>query len=367
MTLEVLGQFAGGLILLIAGGELLVRGASRLAELLGLSPLVIGLTVVAFGTSSPELAVSVQSSLAGEADIAVGNVVGSNIFNILFILGLSSAIVPLTVARQVIRSEVPIMIAVSLVFWLIALDGNISRLEAAGLVVGIVSYTAILVRQSRKDTIQARTAHNEKTTAASGSKKKSRRGLLLYGALVFAGLSLLVLGSRWLVDSAVAISRLLGVDELMIGLTVVAAGTSLPEVATSIVAAIKGERDIAVGNVVGSNIFNILCVLGFSGVASAEGINVASAALHFDIPIMVATAVACLPIFFTDNRISRWEGGLFLAYYVAYTAFLVLDAQEHHAIPVFSSVMMWFVIPLTVLTLAIVATRELRKRAKASS
>ncbi len=355
MTLEWVVQFAGGLVLLIAGGELLVRGASRLAELVGLSPLVIGLTVVAFGTSAPEVAVSVQSSLAGEADIAVGNVVGSNIFNILFILGLSSLILPLAVARQVIRSEVPVMIAVSFLFWLLALDGKMSRFEALMFVAGIVFYTGFLVRQSRKETAAA---HSEGDRVLDEGKKKTVRSLLLYGVFVVGGLLLLVVGSHWLVESAVAISRLFGVDELVIGLTVVAAGTSLPEVATSVVAAMKGERDIAVGNVIGSNVFNILCVIGLAGVVSPSGINVAAVALHFDIPIMVATAVACLPIFVSGNRISRWEGALFLFYYAAYTVFLVLDAKDHHAIPVFSSVMMWFVIPLTVLTLAIVAWRK---------
>jgi len=284
MTLELLALFAGGLLLLIAGGELLVRGASRLAELLGLSPLVIGLTVVAFGTSSPELAVSVQASLAGEADIAVGNVVGSNIINILFILGLSSIILPLAVACQVIRSEVPIKIGVSVLFWLIALDGNLSRWEAAAFTAGIIAYTSVLVRQSRKDTAEAHKARNASATIATEGENRRVHSVLLYSAFVVAGLFLLVLGSRWLVESSVTISRLFEVDELVIGLTVVAAGTSLPEVATSVLAAIKGEPDIAVGNVVGSNIFNILGVLGFSGVVSPSGIDVAPAALHFDIP-----------------------------------------------------------------------------------
>ncbi len=179
-------------------------------------------------------------------------------------------------------------------------------------------------------------------------------------ALIAGGLALLVLGSRWLVEGAVALAQVLGVSELVIGLTVIAAGTSLPEVATSVVASIRGERDIAVGNVIGSCLFNVLAVLGLSSVFSADGILVAAAALRFDIPVMIAVSVACLPIFFTGYQIARWEGALFLAYFAGYTLYLILGAGQHDALPAFSAVMGMFVLPLTAVTLAVLAIRAHR-------
>jgi cation:H+ antiporter len=185
--------------------------------------------------------------------------------------------------------------------------------------------------------------------------------VLLQSALIIVGLGLLVVGSQWLVEGSVVIARALGVSDLVIGLTIIAAGTSLPEVATSILAAIKGERDIAVGNVVGSNIFNILAVLGLTGLVAPAGVSVHPAALSFDIPVMIAVAVACLPIFFHESRINRWEGALFLFYYVAYTTYLILDASHHDYLPHFSMVMMEFVVPLTALTLMLVVVRYVRR------
>lgn len=345
-----------GLLLLVGGAELLVRGASRLAGLLGISPLVVGLTVVAFGTGSPELAVSVQSAWTGRPDIAVGNVVGSNILNVLLVLGLSALITPLMVSRQLVRLDVPLMIGVSLILYLFARNGTISQLEGLLLFCGIVAYTIFAVRKSRQEANQA----TDGDTLASGDVPQRRKmaQLLRHSILVVVGFVLLVVGARWMVEGAVAVARLLGISELIIGLTVVAVGTSLPEIAASVVAGIRGERDMAVGNVVGSNIFNILAVLGLSSMASSSGLRVSETALHVDIPIMLATAVACLPIFFTGHRIDRWEGGLFLAYYLAYTAYLGLHAMEHDALPAFSYVMLGFVIPLTVVTMGVLFWRS---------
>ncbi|HEV2131516.1 MAG TPA: calcium/sodium antiporter [Longimicrobiaceae bacterium] len=348
-----------GLIVLVVGAELLVRGAARLAAAVGISPLVIGLTVVAFGTSSPELAVSVLASGSGQADLALGNVVGSNIFNVLFILGISALITPLVVAAQLVRWDVPLMIGVSVLLLLLALDGSVGRLDGMLLFAGIVAYTAWSVRESRKESAQASPAPEGD---AGGESKKTPGYLLVQVGLVVAGLVLLVLGSRWLVDGAVEIARLLGVSELVIGLTIVAAGTSLPEVATSILAALRGERDIAVGNVVGSNIFNILAVLGISGLVAPEGVPVAAAALRFDIPVMIAVAVACLPIFFTGHLIARWEGALFLAFYAAYTVYLTLHAIDHPALETYRTAMVLFVLPLTALTLVVLGVRAARGR-----
>lgn len=332
-----------GLALLTVGAEVLVRGASGLSRAVGLPSLVIGLTVVAFGTSAPELAVAVKASFSGQADIALGNVVGSNIFNVLFILGVSALIVPLAASKQLVRLDVPVMIITSGLLWLLALDGSIGRAEGACLFAGVVGYTALLIYLGRSNAQQ-----QPKPNEADAPQAKETT-LWLAVLFVLIGLALLVLGARWLVDGAIDLARMLGVSELMIGLTIVAAGTSMPELATSVVAGIRGERDIAIGNIVGSCIFNILAVLGASAVVAPEGVAVAPSALSFDIPVMAAVAFACLPIFFTGGRISRWEGALFLGYYAAYLAVLIMTAIRHAILSTFSHVMLWFAIPLTVL------------------
>lgn len=356
MNSEVLVLFLAGVALLIAGAEALVRGASRLAAAIGVSPLVIGLTVVAFGTSSPELGVSLQASMTGEPDIALGNVVGSNIFNVLFILGLSASIAPLVVAQQLVRLDVPLMIGVSVLLFALALDGSIGRVDGLVLSGGIIGYCLFVIRHSLKETPAVR-AEYEKEFA---QRPRRMTQWLLNVVLVVIGLAMLMLGSHWLVSGAVSVAEVLGVSKLVIALTIIAAGTSLPEVATSVVASIRGERDIAVGNVVGSSIFNVLAVLGLSSVVAADGIRVAPAALRFDIPVMIAASVGCLPIFFTGYRIARWEGLLFLAYYAAYTLYMILNAAQHDALSEFSAVMGLFVIPLTLVTLAVLAMRALK-------
>jgi cation:H+ antiporter len=348
--------FAAGLVALVIGANLLVRGASKLALSFGISPLVVGLTVVAFGTSAPEMAVSVGAVLDGKTDIAIGNVVGSNVFNVLFILGMSALIVPLIVNVQLIRQEVPIMIGASLLLLALGLDGKLSMLDGGFLLALMVAYTVFLVIQSRRATkaeIEAACAEIPKV-----DQKAWDDNVAAQIALIVAGLAALVFGSDWLVGASVAFAKALGVSDLVIGLTIVAAGTSMPEVATSITAAIKGERDIAVGNVVGSNTFNILGCLGLSGLVSGDlGLAMAPSLLSFDIWVMVAVALACLPIFMTGREIARWEGGVFVAYYVAYVAYLILAAQKHDALPMFSAAMMSFVVPITIVTLVVVILR----------
>lgn len=352
--------FILGLIFLIIGAEALVRGASRLAAVLGISPLVIGLTVVAFGTSSPELAVSVKSALSGQASLALGNVVGSNTFNILFILGISALIAPLAVSQKLVRLEVPLMIALSATVLILSLDENISRFDGILLVASLIIYIAFLIYQSRKERVNA--SDNYTSELGTEENEKTESNWVKNTSLVIIGLVLLVFGSRWLVDGAVAFAQYLGVSELIVGLTIVAAGTSLPEVVTSIIAAIRGERDIAVGNVVGSNIFNIMGVLGLAGVVAPTGIDIPTAVIGFDIPVMIAAALACLPIFFTGGIISRKEGIVLLGYYVAYTLYLVLAASHHDALPVFNAAMLYVVIPLTLATLIVMTLREIRSR-----
>jgi len=361
MTLLTGFLFLLGLALLVLGAEWLVRGASRLAAKIGISPLVIGLTVVAFGTSAPEMAVSVQSSLAGQADIAVGNVVGSNIFNILLILGISAIITPLVVQQQLIRLDVPLMIGISFLVYLMSLDGDIGRLEGALLFLGIIVYTVFLIIQSRKEKSKEVEQEYEQEYADKDKKGTGWNPWIANLGLVIIGLGMLVYGSNLLVDSAIIIARWLGMSELIIGLTIVAAGTSMPEVATSIAAAIKGERDIAVGNVVGSNIFNLLAVLGLGGLVSPAGLPVSSSAIAFDIPIMLVVAIATLPIFFTGRQIAHWEGWLFLGYYVTYTTYLILAASHHAVLPTFNLVIVWFAAPLTILTIIVSLFLDLRK------
>jgi cation:H+ antiporter len=348
--------FIAGLVLLSVGANLLVRGAVALAARFGTPPLIIGLTVVAFGTSSPEVLVSIQAARAGDPAIALGNVIGSNIFNVLFILGLSAVITPLVVSERLVRRDVPVMIGVSVLTFLFASDGNLERLEGAILLTGIVLYVSILILRAR--------SRGAAAVADLGAVPEIQPAAtwMADAGFVVGGLVLLTLGARWLVNGAVTMATTLGVSELVIGLTVVAAGTSLPEVATSVAASMRGERDIAVGNVVGSNIFNLLLVLGSAAVVAPAGFHVPAAALTFDLPIMMAVAVACLPIFFTGYSIRRWEGGIFLGYYVAYTIFLVLDATKHAAAPIFGGFMLMFVVPLTVLTFGIVMWRSSRAR-----
>lgn len=349
--------FLIGIGLLILGADLLVRGASQLAIAAGISPLVIGLTVVAFGTSSPELAVGVQAAAASQGSIALGNVVGSNIANVLLILGLSALIAPLTVAPQLIRQEVPITIAASVLVLLLGLDGRVSRLDGALLLAGLLLYMAFTFVQARKESARVQAAYAE---GLDGDPGPARRRWPVHVLSVVVGLAMLTLGARWLVDGAVAFATVLGVSELVIGLTIVAVGTSLPEIAASVIASMRGERDIAVGNVIGSCIFNLLAVLGVTGLAGADAVAVPPAALAFDLPVMIATAVACLPIFIHRGAILRWEGGLFLGHYAAYTLYLLLAATHHALLAPFSTVMLAFVIPLTLITLVVILVRSLR-------
>ena len=353
--------FFVGLGLLVLGAGTLVKGAARLAAAAGVSALVIGLTVVAFGTSAPELAVSVQSAWQGQADMAVGNVIGSNICNVLLILGVSAAITPLVVAQQLVRRDVPILIVLSGAFWWLARDGALSRTDGVLLVATLVAYTAWIVRVSRRET-RAVQAEYEAEYATPADR---RSPVLLDLALIAAGLAMLVVGSNWLVDGAVAFAHWWGVRDVVVSLTVVAIGTSLPELATSVIAALRGERDIAVGNVVGSNVFNLLSVLGLSSTAAPAGLVVTPSMLAFDIPVMIAVAFACLPFFARGYTIPRWQGVLFLLYYGAYLTYLALAETDRDAQQRLSTAMLEFVIPLTVLTLAVVAWRVLRSRGRA--
>jgi len=313
-----------GLAALTVGAELLVRGSAGLALRMGIPALVVGLTVVAFGTSSPELAVSVFAAARGDADIAVGNVVGSNIFNVLVILGLSAVIAPLAVQSRLIRVDVPLVIGASAGLWVLALDGEISRVESVLLISGLAGYLFWTVRSARADRGGELDRELTEQLGPGPAAEEKMTPAWLLAVFVVLGLGLCILGSRLFVGGAVTVARAWGVGELVIGLTVVAAGTSLPELATSALAAARGQRDIAVGNALGSNLFNILGVLGISGLIAPPA--VAEQAIRLDLPVMLAAAVACVPVFISGARISRVEGGLFVALYAVYTLYLVLAA-----------------------------------------
>ena len=361
MSAATLVLFLGGLILLLGGAELLVRGAARLAGAFGISPLVIGLTVVAWGTGSPELAVGLKAALAGSPDLTVGNVVGSNIANVLLILGIAAMIVPLTVSQRLVRLDVPLMIAVSVLALLVSLDGRISALEGLLFVGLLLAYTVWTIRESRRTRRAVIEEYAREFGDDAGPQDPAVPTLLGYGVMIAAGLFLLILGSDRLVVGATELARAFGMSELVIGLTIVSIGTSLPELATSAVAGAKGERDIAVGNAIGSNIFNLLAVLGLTAIAAPGGIEVAAEARSLDIPIMIAVAVACMPVFFAGYIIDRWNGALFVFLYAGYLAFLVLQGTRHAALGGFTTVMLMFVLPLVSFTVLLFAYQSWRR------
>jgi cation:H+ antiporter len=343
-----------GLVLLVAGAEGLVRGASRIALSVGISPLVVGLTVVAFGTSSPEMAVSVSAVSRGASDIAIGNVVGSNIFNILLILGLCALVVPLVISWRLVRLEVPLMIGISVLLWVFVRNGEVARWEAAILFAGAIGYTVWAIRASRKESAAA-----QEMSAPGAEPPETPSPWYVNVAYVAGGLVLLVLGSNWMVDSAVEIAESFGLSELVIGLTIVAAGTSLPELATSILATIKGERDIAVGNVVGSNIFNILGVLGLSGMVAKTELQASSFVQDVDVPVMILVAAICLPVFFSGrNLMHRYEGFFFIVAYVVYVTYLVWNSSDGGAPSWYSDVVWFGAVPLAVVVILVTAWRD---------
>ena len=332
-----------GLALLVTGGEFLVAGASGLARAAGLSPLVIGLTVVSLATSAPELAVSLDATLRGAPSLAVGNVVGSNIANVLLILGAAAVVLPVVATSRVVRTDVPLMIAMSALAFVLALDGVVGRLDGAILFGLLVAYLPWSVLFSRRE-VRATNASGAGASGAgeggggpdgggearsvvvdAGPAGRPRRRPAVDALRIAVGIGLLALGAHWLVESATELATAVGVSDLVVGLTVVAIGTSLPELATSVVAARRGEVDLAVGNVVGSNTFNLGAVLGVAAVVSPTGVPVDAVALERDLPLMVIVSLVLLPVV-ARVAVARWEGGLLLACYLAYLGYTVLAA-----------------------------------------
>lgn len=297
------------LVLLFAGAESLVRGSASLALRAGLSQLMIGLTVVAFGTSSPELVVSVKAALSQQGDLSVGNVVGSNIFNIAVILGLTALVCPIPVRRQIIRLDAPIALGVALVLMLLMFNDVLGRIEGSLLFAGIIAYVVLNLVIARRQPGESDAEEGDESVTSMS------RHWWIDLAFIVGGLAVLVLGSRLLVEHSVSLAQGLGVSEAVIGLTIVAAGTSMPELATSLVAAMRRRADIAIGNVVGSNVFNILGILGLASVVSplsAPGIS------NMDYLTMVVLTALMIPLLYTGRILHRSEGALLLALYGIY-------------------------------------------------
>ncbi len=339
-----------GLLLLIAGAELMVRGAVRLAARLQVRSLIIGLTIVALGSSAPQMAVSLQATLAQNADIAVGSVIGSCIFNILVTLGLSALIIPLRVSRQLVRLDIPLMIGASLLVFALAWNKELDRVDGLILLAALVLYLGLLLRQSRYSTRPP--SHDETLKAPWVSSV----------LMIVAGLAMLVYAAHLLLGAAVAVATDLGLSERIIGLTIVAVSTSLPELATSLIAALRGQRDIAVGNVIGSNLFNLLGVLGLTALVAPSPLSVSPNALDFDLPVMLGVAVLCLPLFYTGYRVTRAEGLLFLGLYLAYGLHVVSFTTGMPLAGKLEHLMLFFVLPALVAYLLFTSLRAWRRQ-----
>lgn len=328
--MAALGLFAAGLVLLIVGAELLTRGGTKIANTMGISPVVIGLTVVAIGTSMPELAIGIEAALTGSGELAIGNIAGTNTLNILLILGIIAVIKPLPIELSTLRVDLPSMALAAILFLVFALDGALGRIEGIVLIVLALIYTAVIIRASRQESLPARREferefgddpvppEREETDA-----RRKRRDFWMNLAALIGGIVVIVLGADWLVDGASDIARMIGASEAFIGLTIVAIGTSAPELVTAIVSTLRGDRRIAVGNLIGSSTYNILLILGVTMVVPADPIMISTNLALIDIPVMVVAALVCIPIFVGGRRVARTEGALMVAAYLLYLGYLV--------------------------------------------
>jgi cation:H+ antiporter len=338
--------------LLLIGAELSVRAAVSLATSLGVRPLFIGLTFVALGSSAPQMAVGLQAAFTSSADIAVGSVVGSNIFNVLVTLGFCALIIPLRVSRQLVRLEIPLMIGASALVLGLSWNGVLEALDGAILLLGLLVYLLAVLRQSGQ-----RFAYRQ----SSGNPHKFGPLLLRLGAL-FGGIACVVLGSHLLVAASVVIALDLGLSERVIGLTVIAVSTSLPALTTSLIAALRGEREIAVGNVIGSNLFNLLGVLGVTALIAPEQLSVSPNALDFDLPVMLGVAALCLPLFYSGYRITRAEGLMLLTLYLAYGLHIVSFTTGMPLADKLERLMVQFILPLFAAMVLLTTIRAWRRQ-----
>lgn len=349
--------FVLGLVVLLGGAELLVHNALALSSVIGRSRLFIGLTVAAFGTSAPEIAIGVTGVIRDQSDIGIGNIIGSNIFNVLAVLGLAAVIRPVTVGHRFIQREVPILLAICVFFFLLVVDRSISMLDAVLLACVLIAYLWYVSRKSSEHG-DVRLPEQAPTTPQSGS----RPGLPWKLLLIVASVGLLAVGSHWMVTGAVDIAASLGMTQLVIGLTVVAIGTSLPEIATTLAAVRKREHDLVVGNIIGSCVFNILAVPSAMALAGLSSLPLADEAIYLDIPVMIVTVIACLPIFFSGHQISRREGALFLLYYAAFGAVLYIKAQSEAVWGQYRLAVALLIIPMVVITMFGVSFRAWQYR-----
>ena len=333
-----------GIGLLFAGGEVFVQGSVTLSLIFGIPQLLIGLTVVSFGTSAPELFVSVGSVLQGMDSLAVSNVVGSNIFNVMVVLGSSALVMPLRVESRLVRRDVPLMIAVSAAVWGMASAGRVTWQAGAALLLALVINSIWEIRTAREEPEAVEEAEPDV------NPEQGKRGVGKALLSLLLGILLLGVGSKVLVNGASGAAAILGVSQAVIGLTIVSAGTSMPELITSLVAAIKGKTDLAIGNVVGSNLLNQLLVLGTSSVAAsgAGGLEVGPLLIERDMPVMVITALACMPIFWTKGQITRLEGGILVGLYIFYVVDQVLPRTLPTWQDEFRLVMLCVVLPAVI-------------------
>ncbi len=342
------------MLLLILGAELMVRAAVRLAASFKVRPLIIGLSVVALGSSAPQMAVSLQAAFNNAPDIAVGSVIGSNIFNVLVTLGLCALIIPLRVSRQLVRLDIPLMISASALVFAMALNQTLGRLEGGVLLVGLGGYFALLLRQSRR---HARPKVHNHAVEHHGPPP-----WLSSVVMVPAGLGLLIWGGHLILGAAVELATDYGFSDRIIGLTIVAVSTSLPELATSLIAAIRGEREIAVGNVIGSNLFNLLGVLGLTAVIAPAPLSVSPNALDFDLPVMLGVAALCLPLFYSGYRITRAEGLVLLGLFSAYGLHVLTFATGMPLAGRLEHLMLFYVLPVLALFVLISTVHAWRRQ-----
>ena len=340
----------GGLVLLVAGAQLLVRCAEHIAAKLKVRPLLIGLTIVAMGSSAPQMTVSLQAAFNDTADIAVGSVIGSNTFNILVTLGLSALIIPLRVSRQLVRLDIPLMIFASAMVFTLALNHQLDRQDGVLLLGGLLIYLLLLLHQSRHSGHHH--PHHDRTPTS------------WLRTLILMGCALLLLGvaGHLLLGAALEVASELGLSERVIGLTIVAVCTSLPELATSLIAAFRGQREIAVGNVIGSNVFNLLGVLGLTALLAPAPLSVSPNALAFDLPVMLGVAALCLPVFYSGYRITRVEGLLFLGLYLAYGLHVVSFTTGMPLASKLEHLMLIYVLPALLVFVLLSVVRAWRRQ-----
>jgi len=316
-------SFLAGLVVVIVGAEFIVRGGTRVAAMLGVSPMILGLTVVAIGTSTPELAVGLTAAAEGNGGLAVGNIAGTNIVNILFILGLSAWIKPLKVQLLSLKLDLPVMVVSALALLWMAWDGVLSRHEGAWMVGASVAYTIAMVRLSRRESLPIQQEFSREYSAKNILPRVATLQGTVSVLMLAAGIVVVVVGAELLVSGAVEMAQSLGVTDAVVGLTIVAIGTSAPELATTIMATLKNERDIAIGNLIGSSTYNILFILGATCLATPGGVPVEASLLHVDLPLAALVALLCVPVFATDRLISRKEGAFFVTSYAVYLGTLI--------------------------------------------